>query len=294
MNWLKLTLACPSASVENIAGLLQRFGATSISLSAASAEPLLVEAGDAPEGQWEDTRLSALLDADTDLDILLACLRNCVAAGSIMAGPHIECVADRDWVGAAQELHRPLIFADRLCICPGWHEPPPGVPQVVRLDPGLAFGTGKHETTAMCLEWLARQDLAGKRVIDYGCGSGVLALAAARLGARAVLAVDIDPQALQVARDNTVHNHLQDIITVIQPDQMTAPAAEVLLANILLHPLLALAPVFTEMVTRGGHLLLSGLLAPQAEECLAAYQTWFNMEAPVYRNEWALLHGVRS
>jgi len=161
------------------------------------------------------------------------------------------------------------------------------------LDPGLAFGTGGHDTTAMCLEWLAQNDIADRIVVDYGCGSGVLALAAAALGARHVYAVDIDPQSVQAARDNTVRNRMQGTVTVAFPDEIKFPVADMIIANVLLGPLLRLAPEFAVMVVTGGALVLSGLLAVQVEECLAAYQTWFNMQAPWYRREWALLQGVR-
>jgi len=292
MAWLQLTLECDGEAAEKLSGLLEQFGAVSISLSAASSDILVAEGILAPAGFWKRTRLSALLHEDTDLDILLVCLRNCVEPEQIHAH-RIEAVADRDWVGEVQKAHGPLIFGERLCICPGWCEPPPQIPHLIMLDPGLAFGTGGHDTTAMCLEWLAQNDIADRIVVDYGCGSGVLALAAAALGARHVYAVDIDPQSVQAARDNTVRNRMQGTVTVAFPDEIKFPVADMIIANVLLGPLLRLAPEFAVMVVTGGALVLSGLLAVQVEECLAAYQTWFNMQAPWYRREWALLQGVR-
>ena len=293
MAWLQLTLECERNAVERLCALLERFGAVSVSLSAVSGETLLAEVAGLHEDFWERTRISALLHEDTDLDILLACLRNCAGTDQIH-GQKIAVIADRDWVSEVQQSHRPHLFGNRLCICPGWCTPPDHVPHLILLDPGLAFGTGGHDTTAMCLDWLVQNDITGRVVIDYGCGSGVLALAAAALGARHVYAVDIDPQALIASRSNAERNHLLGKVTVARPDGMELPVADVLLANVLLGPLLKLAPEFARLVGDGGTVVLSGVLAVQSEECLAAYQTWFNMHAPWYRMEWALLHGARK
>ena len=292
MAWLQLTLECGREAAEKLSVLLEKFGANSVSWVAASSEDLLIESSFTSVDFWERTHISALLHADTDLDILLASLRNCVGADQIR-GYHIAVVEDRDWVSEAQQAHQPLIFGNRLCICPGWCVPPDNIPHLLMLDPGLAFGTGGHDTTAMCLEWLVQNDITGKVVIDYGCGSGVLALAASALGASHVYAVDIDPQALQAARANTERNGMQGNITVAHPDEMTLPVADIMLANVLLGPLVKLAPEFAGLVRVQGTLVLSGLLAVQAEECLVAYQTWFNMDTPCYRKEWALLQGMR-
>ena len=292
MAWLQLTLECDGETAEKLSVLLEQFGAISISLSAACDEILLAEGIPVPAGFWKRTRLSALLHEDTDLDILLVCLRNCAGPDRIRAH-RIEMIGDRDWVSEVQKAHGPLIFGGRLCICPGWCEPPAHIPHLIRLDPGLVFGTGGHETTAMCLEWLVQNDVAGRTVIDYGCGSGVLALAAAALGAKHVYAVDIDPQALQATRENIERNRMQNRITVTAPGGSKLPVVDMLLANVLLEPLLKLAPEFAGLVCPGGALVLSGLLNVQAEECLAAYQTWFNMKPPLYRREWSFLQGVR-
>jgi ribosomal protein L11 methyltransferase len=292
MTWLQLTLDCERKAVERLCTLLERFSAVSISLSAASGEAMLAEGISLRENFWERTRISALLHADTDLDILLACLRNCAGADQIL-GYQIEMIGDRDWVSEVQQSHRPQVFGDRLCICPGWCSPPDNIPHLIMLDPGLAFGTGGHDTTAMCLDWLVQNDVTGRVVIDYGCGSGVLALAAAALGASHVYAVDIDPQALTATRSNAVRNQMQFNITVAHPGEIDLPIADILLANVLLRPLLELAPEFARLTGDGGAVVLSGVLAVQSEECLAAYQTWFNMDTPWYRKEWALLHGIR-
>jgi len=292
MSWLQLTLECERNAVERLCALLERFSAVSISLSASSGEAMLAEGIGLREDFWERTRISALLHKDTDLDILLACLRNCAGTEQIL-GYQIEMVGDKDWVSEVQQSHHPQVFGNRLCVCPGWCTPPDDIPHLIMLDPGLAFGTGGHDTTAMCLDWLVQNDITGRVVIDYGCGSGVLALAAAALGASHVYAVDIDPQALAAARSNADRNQMQFNITVAYPGEIELPIADILLANVLLGPILELAPEFARLVGDGGAVVLSGLLAVQSEECLAAYQTWFNMDTPWYRREWALLHGIR-
>ena len=292
MAWLQLTLDSDRNAVERLCALLAQFDAVSVSLSAASGEVLLAEGAGLKEDLWERTHISALLPEDIDLDILLACLRNCAGTDQIH-GHQITFIGDRDWVSEVQQSHRPQLFGNRLCICPGWCTPPDHIPHLIMLDPGLAFGTGGHDTTAMCLDWLVQNDITGRIVIDYGCGSGVLALAAAALGAGHVYAVDIDPQALMASRSNAERNHLPGKITVTHPDAMELPVADIILANVLLGPLLELAPEFARLVCGGGSVVLSGVLAGQSEECLAAYQTWFNMDVPRYRMEWALLHGTR-
>ena len=288
MYWLRLSFGCAAAQVDALSGLLERLGAESISVSGAALPP--AEIIEAP-AYWPENRIVALLPAEADLDIVLACLRNRAGADGIQNAA-IEPLADRDWVVSGCEAHGPMFYGDRLCICPSWARAPAGK-QVLTLDPGLAFGTGAHATTALCLEWLAESDLHGRTVIDYGCGSGVLALAAAKLGAARVTAVDVDPVAVTVTRENARRNGLDDRVTSSTPDEGGLPAADLLLANILLKPLLELAPRFAALTRPGGEILLSGILATQAESCLGRYGGWFTMTPPRYRAEWALLAGRR-
>ncbi|MEE8233645.1 MAG: 50S ribosomal protein L11 methyltransferase, partial [Gammaproteobacteria bacterium] len=240
----------------------------------------------------QQTRVVALLHEDTNLDTLLVCLRNRVGADRI--GRHeISILEDRDCVSEHRLGHGVKIFADRLCVCPSWCELPRDDIAHIILDPGLAFGTGTHETTAVCLEWLVQSDLKGKSVIDYGCGSGILALAAVKLGAGKVYAVDIDPPALQASEENAKRNEITDQLVIAHPDDIQLPVVDVLLANVLLNPLQGLAHHFADLVQPSGDLVLSGLLSTQAEECLEAYQSWFNMDEPVFKQEWSMLHGTR-
>lgn len=290
MQWLRLGFDCDAEQVDALAELLERLGAESLSISGGARVAPTAGFGQAPACR-PDSRVSALLPMGSDLDIILACLRN--RAGSAgLRNASITPLLDRDWVAAGREAHGPMLFGDRLCICPSWASAPAGK-RVLTLDPGLAFGTGAHATTALCLEWIAERDWSGREVIDYGCGSGVLALAAAALGAMRVLAIDLDPVAVTVAADNTRRNGLAAIVSAAEPDAAAPGPADLLLANILLGPLLDLAPRFAALVKPEGEILLSGILATQAETCLGRYARWFNMAPPRFRAEWALLTGRR-
>lgn len=290
MDRLQLAFDCRAEEVDALTELLERLGAESVSVSGGSDEALLVSSTEDP-GYWRASRIAALLPTDADLDILLACLRN--AAGTDgLCNLQLEPVADRDWVAAGHASRGPLEFGVRLCICPSWARAPAGK-QVLTLDPGLAFGTGAHATTALCLEWIATSDLSGRTVIDYGCGSGVLALAAVALGADTAQAVDVDPLAVSETTENARKNGLGGRVTAGHPDAAGLVPADFLVANILLGPLIELAPRFAALVRPGGDIVLSGILATQAEACLGRYARWFNMAPPRYRDEWALLAGRR-
>jgi len=292
MPWLKLTIATTAEQAERLGDLLLQFDAASSSFHAATDEALFDEPS-APAGYWQRTYVSALLDSEIDLDILLACVRKRIGTDNIFSHK-VEPLKEKNWTQAHQQGHGPLVFAGRLCICPSWCKPPQADLPSIILDPGLAFGSGTHASTALCLGWLARQDLINKRVIDYGCGSGILGLAAARLGARRVYGIDIDPQALAASLGNAQQNHLQDKIELATADEAEVPVADLLIANILLRPLLDLAPRFAALVRTGGALALSGILAVQTEECSAAYSPWFEMDEPSYQDEWALISAVRK
>ena len=287
--WLRLVFECEAAQIDAAADLLERFGATSVSITPLGE--IVIEDSPGREVYGPSNRLEALLACGTDFDILLACLRNRIGAGPLRS-VSIEPVRDRDWNAEFQSAHGPLSFGGRLCICPGWAQPVQGQ-DVVFLDPGLAFGTGTHGTTALCLDWLTRFAPRGLEVIDYGCGSGILAMSAAVLGARQVHAVDIDPYAIDVARENVEKNRLEGCVQV-SPAGVDLPAADILVANILLQPLMDLAPTFSALVKPHGRIALSGILAGQAGACAAAFRPWFDMAPPEFRDEWALLQGVRN
>ena len=299
MSWLQLELETQQAQAEELSDLLEQFGALSVSLTASSEEPIfdLVDQGLADNHKekkqlWDKTRLTALLHPDSDLDIMLVCLRDRIGAENIFSHK-IELIKDKDWVGEFKATHQPLIFSDRVCICPSWCEPPDHNLPTLILDPGLAFGTGTHPTTSLCIEWLAENEIADKVVIDYGCGSGILAMIAALLGAKHVYAVDIDEQAIQAANENIIRNKLSEKISINLVDNVSLPVADILVANILMNPLKGLFKEFSALTKSSSDIVLSGLLHVQAEECLAAYQSCFNMGEPVFNQEWTRLHGIR-
>jgi len=291
MSWIQLSIDTDSTQADDLSELLEQFGAVSVSLAAADDEALFAEPGQVTT-LWDTIRMTALLPVDIDMDIVLMCIRNRIGDDHIF-GHSISLLKDKDWVGGFQQEHQPILFSDRLCICPSWCDPPPGVTTII-LDPGLAFGTGTHATTALCLRWLVDHDFQDKTLIDYGCGSGILAMTAASLGAEQVFAVDIDPQAIKSCSNNLRNNQLEGRVKVMLADQLKLSSADVLIANILLNPLMSLAGTFADLVSRpGGRLVLSGLLHVQLEACLAAYAPWFDFQEPVFEQEWALLAGVR-
>jgi ribosomal protein L11 methyltransferase len=289
--WFRLTLTSFPQYLDDLGELLEKFDALSISFTPATSEPIF---GDESETDrfWEQTAVSALFGQDIDMDILIACIRNKISTENII-DCRIEAVHDTNWLENHKPGFTPMVFGDKLCICPSWLPRPHGIEHIIELDPGLAFGTGTHATTSLCLQWLADNDLQGIRVIDYGCGSGILGLAAAKLGASSVEAVDIDPQALLATISNARINHLEARISTALPADFHAQAADVLLANILLNPLIKLAGALSALVKDGGRIVLSGVLSTQMDSCLQVYSEWFDMDTPVFRDEWVMLTGTR-
>ncbi len=290
MPWLQLKIDVPAAQAERIETLMEEAGAEAVSLEDARDQPLY----EPPPGAtplWADTRVVGLFPAEADAEAIAGTLS--AALGDLP--PHsFETLDDQDWTRAWMDRFQPMRFGEHLWICPSWCPPPDPEGVNILLDPGLAFGTGTHPTTALCLEWLDAHPPAGKLVVDYGCGSGILAIAAAKLGARHLWAVDNDPQALEASEANAEHNEIpaRNFYTAL-PEDLPPLQAEVLLANILAEPLITLAPTFAELVEPGGELVLSGILADQAERVAAAYAPWFRMEPPATREEWVRLAGRR-
>ena len=287
---VELTLSADERSAEALADALVEAGALSVSLEDANAEtpdeqPLFGEPGLVPDRHaWMASRLRVLVEDDESEAVVLA-----AAEALGIAPPAIQCrtaVADTDWVRATQSQFPPTRISDRLWIVPTWHEPPDPEAVVVRLDPGVAFGTGTHPTTRLCLRWLDATLRPGASVLDYGCGSGILAIAAAKLGASRVVGSDIDPQALQAARANSEANSVRADYT--QPDSLRAGTWDVVLANILSNPLMLLAPALLARVAPGGALVLSGVLERQADEVIEAYRA---ADANVPLSVWAADEG---
>jgi len=287
---VELTLSADERGAEALADALVEAGALSVSLEDANAEtpdeqPLFGEPGLVPDRHaWTASRLRVLVEDDDGEAVVRA------AAEAIgIAPPAIECrtaVADTDWVRATQSQFPPTRISDRLWIVPTWHEPPDPQAVVVRLDPGVAFGTGTHPTTRLCLRWLDATLRPGASVLDYGCGSGILAIAAAKLGASHVVGSDIDPQALQAARANSEANAVRADYT--EPGSLRAGTWDVVLANILSNPLMLLAPALLARVAPGGALVLSGVLERQADQVIEAYRA---VDASVPLSVWAADEG---
>lgn len=286
--WVNYTCTARESDVPRIEACLEAAGAAAVSCSAAEDVALLVDELDGTHPLWPVCEVSGLFPAGTDFGLLETLFSEAAIAP---LGSHIDKLPERQWQHAWREQFKPQVYGGRICICPTWCEPPDGSDIVIRLDPGMAFGTGNHATTAMCLDWLARNGtVAGARFLDYGCGSGILALAAAKLGAREVTAVDIDSEALQVCRANAAANGLDDI-RVIDPARLDTQRFDIIVANILLEPLLGLAPRFAQLLVPGGHLVLSGILIEQTPTLLAAYAAPFKMTHEQHLGEWALVAG---
>jgi len=295
MGWLQLRLVATADRVETVEDALLAAGALSVTLGDHRDVPIL-EPGVGETPLWPEVDLIALFDADTDRDATAAALA--AQLGGAAAGElPWEYLEDRAWEREWLQYFAPLRFGERFWVCPSGHEVADPHAIVMHLDPGLAFGTGTHQTTALCLEWLATHAVAGRDVIDYGCGSGILGVAALLLGARRVRAVDIDPQALSATRDNAARNGLDEPARLLvgEPALLAGAApAELLLANILAGPLIELAPRLAALVAPGGHAILSGVLATQADSVRAAWLPWFTHLGTAHRDEWCRIELQRS
>lgn len=290
---LQLTFTVGPADPAPFEEALLACGAVSITLEDAADNPVLEPApGTTP--LWPNVRIKALFEAAADPDVLTFLLEQQLPGR--LPPLAFATLADRLWEREWLKDFRPMRFGKRLWICPGGQRPDEERSTdlcLVELDPGLAFGTGTHPTTALCLEWLDGADVRDKTVIDYGCGSGVLAIAALKLGAASAIAVDIDAQAITATVDNAQRNHVAQQIRVATVDAMPAVPADILLANILAEPLEALAASLSARVVPGGQLVLSGLLVEQAQRVAVRYLPWFDMAPMAVSDGWARLNGVR-
>jgi ribosomal protein L11 methyltransferase len=298
MPWLELSIIVDTAQQQRAEAALADLGALSITLQDADAdtpdEHAIFEPGVGELPVWQSIVLQALFSAHADRGGLAAAIEELVP-GLDSRRIGFREVADQDWTRAWMDRFEPMRFGRRLWICPHAIEAPAacagGV--IVRLDPGLAFGTGTHPTTALCLEWLDAVDLAGKTLIDYGCGSGVLAIAALKLGAQHAIGVDNDEQALTASRDNAGRNGVSDKLDLYTPERLPVLAAEVLVANILAGPLADLAAHFAQLTQSGGALALSGILHGQENELLACYGRWFEQIEVAVREDWVRISATR-
>ena len=296
MPWLSVSIETDCSHAEALADALLDAGALSASIEDADAgtpeeTPQFGEPGSITTPGWERSRVIALLEAGTDASELIAV---CAASAGLSETPAYleEEIAEQTWVQLTQSQFQPIRVSERLWIVPSWHEAPDPNALVLVLDPGMAFGTGSHPTTRLCLEWLERIVVPGTAILDYGCGSGILAIAAAKLGATEVLGVDIDLQAVNAAKNNAVRNdvnaHFGDSALPI------AGQFDIVVANILANPLKALAPAITAHVRSGGRLALSGILAEQAEELIAIYAPYILLDIADTREGWVCLAGTKE
>ncbi len=287
MAWIQFICHTSSDKAEALSEALSECGAAAVTFEDNADEPIYEpDPGETP--LWLQTRLTALFDAETSEQSVTDMLASLI---DDVPQFRVEAVEDKDWEREWMANFHPIQFGERLWICPSWHQPPAPEAVNILLDPGLAFGTGTHPTTALCLNWLDQADLKGKTVIDYGCGSGILAIAAALLGAERVIGVDTDPQALEATRANAERNGVE--VEACLPGNCPDVSCDVLIANILAGPLQNLAPRFANLCKADAALVLSGILQTQAADVAESYQSWFAMQPAVIREDWVRLDGSR-
>ncbi|MCP3661813.1 MAG: 50S ribosomal protein L11 methyltransferase [Gammaproteobacteria bacterium] len=291
MPWLQLHLTIDKEQAPLVELLFDNLGTLSITLGDALDEPLLEPApGETP--LWQQTRVTGLFSGDRDADELRSTI-NQALNNDVSRNLELEILEDQVWERTWMEDFHPMQFGRRLWICPNGLQPEAKDPITIDLDPGLAFGTGTHPTTALCLEWLDSADLTGKIVLDFGCGSGILAVAALKLGASLTLAIDHDTQALEATQENARKNGVADNLQIIGSKQLNSYQVDITLANILAGTLIELEPLFAEHTRSGGEIILSGILTDQASQVSNRFASDFNMASPKQRGDWVLLHGVR-
>lgn len=296
MPWQSVRILVDSKQAEPLSDALMEAGALSVSLEDADAgtadeTPLFGEPDHPTAELWPHSIATVLLDEHADVaEILAAAAKQ--AGIAVPAEYTIESVAEQDWVRLTQSQFEPIPISPRLWIVPTWHDAPDSRAINLKLDPGLAFGTGSHPTTRLCLRWLDAQLAGGETLLDYGCGSGILAIAAAKLGAARVDGVDIDTQAVAASRDNAILNDVTAHFCL--PGELAPGQYDVVVANILTNPLKGMAPLLAGRVRAGGRLVLSGILAEQADDVMAVYRDWFVFDPPAIDEGWVRLAGLKQ
>ena len=296
MPWVQLTLSSSPENSEFLEDMLLLCGAGAVSMLDGADQPVFEPIkGTTP--LWQDTQVMGLFEADTDAGALLDYLGNgwkATFANAPFPNYKLEILEDKDWERQWMDRFEPLKFGSRLWVCPSWKPVPDPMAVNLMLDPGLAFGTGSHPTTALCLQWIAEQDWQGKTVIDYGCGSGILAIGAMLMGAKRVLGVDNDTQALTATKDNAQRNGIAaQAIPVFLPENTPKEAVDVMLANILAGPLIDMAAHLAELTKARGLITLSGILEQQADAVVKAYSPWFDMHTVASKDEWVRIDGIK-
>jgi len=295
MAWVSLKIEAQDNNADLISDTLMELGALSAIIEDANAEtideqPIFGEPGDPPPGIWQQNLVSALFDEGVDVAAVIQALQQTAKLGAL--NYTTETIQEQDWVRATQSQFDPIKITDTLWIVPTWHESPnPDAINIV-LDPGLAFGTGSHPTTHLCLAWLTKTVSAGSSVLDYGCGSGILAIAAKKLGADEVVGTDIDTQAIQSSLYNAEQNQVE--AEFYDANQYQSKEFDIVVANILSSALSVLAPALAKSCKAGGKIALSGILREQEVAVSAIYAEWFDMSAPQHMDAWVLLTGTKK
>jgi len=292
MPWLQIRINTKRKQAPSIESALIKAGAASVTLEDNADQPILEpELGTTPI--WDATRITGLFEADIDTTAVGE--RATSFLGSPLPEHRWEQLEDKDWEREWMNNYHPIHCGNDLWICPSWLEPPEPEAVNLLLDPGLAFGTGTHPTTFQCLQWLSEQQIDGQTAIDYGCGSGILGIAALLLGASSAIGIDIDPQALLASHDNALRNQLDPArFPVFLPQDAQTEPTDLMLANILAGPLAELAPSLAEQTKLGGKICLSGVLNTQAETVMAAYALWFDFDPVRQKDEWVCLTAVKK
>ena len=291
MAWVQIRFAIKSEHVEDISDLLMELGCLSVTFTANDPDEAVFELFPGDVKYWKTSTVVGLFDAATDMSHIASVLKS----EPLFEGEFdykVEQVEDKDWEREWMDNFHPIQFGQRLWVCPSWREiPEPDACNVI-LDPGLAFGTGTHATTALCLEWLESMDLTGKTVLDFGCGSGILAIAALKLGAKRAIGIDIDPKAITASLENAQRNDVADQIELYLPEQAPSFETDVILANVLAAPLRELKEVICGYGHSGTQLALSGILEEQAQSVADVYQPTVNLNPITQKEEWVRIDGV--
>ncbi|EAQ65432.1 ribosomal protein L11 methyltransferase [Marinomonas sp. MED121] len=294
MPWLQIRVQSTPEQVPELEDLLLGCGAMVVTFEDVNDDPVYEpELNTTP--LWNNTRVTGLFEADADIEQIRPLIDEKAAELKTDLATKIEILEDKDWEREWMDSYHPIQFGKRLWVCPSWRETPEPDAVNLMLDPGLAFGTGTHPTTALCLEWLDSIDCQDKNIIDYGCGSGILGIAGLLLGAKNMVGIDIDPQAVQATQDNAVRNKIDaSRIEVKLPPYDSELQADVVVANILAGPLAQLADTISALVATGGQLALSGILSNQAQEVIDAYSPWFTIESVVEKEDWVRIVGTKN